>query len=445
MSIRWLHSHISRRYAPVLLCILLVACNKSAPTNAEKGAQPTPAPVATTSEPTPAKQAFDDLEVMSFEEFERRVAKVPDSTENYIVNGDIRIVGRRNLEAYFNQMKRAMQGISGGKLLVNRLGLGQGFAGRADIWDSERRKNLTYCVSKEFEEHEHSALVAALAEASAEWERYADVDFIYRADADADCNPEAPGILFAVVFRELGSGVYAQAPFPSFQQRDRRLEVNDEAFSIGPRQRFDLTGLMRHELGHVLGFDHEQSRPEAGACFEPNDSFGATSYDPRSVMHYPACSGASAFSGFMLSDLDKSGVACVYGKGPATNSDNVCNYEAAYSAATGREVTERLSSQQVTAAQWERYGPYQVKPNSIATIALQRDGSAGGDPDLYIRYVRPPSLQESESFCKPRLNADLEQCRVQIPNNRHTLYVGVYGVEASKYTLTVTYTKEGGT
>jgi hypothetical protein len=33
---------------------------------------------------------------------------------------------------------------------------------------------------------------------------------------------------------------------------------------------------------------------------------------------------------------------------------------------------------------------------------------------------------------------------VQIPGNRQALYVGVYGVEASNYTLTITCKKEGG-
>lgn len=386
---------------------------------------------------------FNGMEVMTFEEFERRVTKIPGKLERYIVNGDVQIIGRRNLEAYFRLMQRQLRGIAGGKLLVNRLGSGPAFAGRADVWDSVRRKSLVYCVSSEFNS-QHAAVVAALEAATGEWERQADVNFSYKASEDGRCAPDNPAIVFAVAPMEMSRLVAAIAPFPHFQQRDRVLGINPRILPIPPQKAFDLTGLMRHELGHVLGFDHEQSRPEAGTCFVADDSFAATPYDPRSVMHYPDCAALAVFAGFALSELDKSGVACVYGPGPDSDPNDRCPYRAAISAVTGREVTVELSVQRVEAGKWQYYGPYAAAYGSIATIDLQRDREAGGDPDLYIRYVDRPN--RTESMCNPRLDAESEQCRVQIPNGRKHLHVGVYGERASTYNLTITYTaQETGT
>ena len=52
---------------------------------------------------------------------------------------------------------------------------------------------------------------------------------------------------------------------------------------------FNTVGVLRHELGHVLGFRHEHIRSGAPAVC-PGESVAATvnltDYDPQSVMHY---------------------------------------------------------------------------------------------------------------------------------------------------------------
>ena len=72
--------------------------------------------------------------------------------------------------------------------------------------------------------------------------------------------------------------------------------------------------MLRHELGHTLGFRHEHIRSEAPpACpDEPTyDTLDLTAYDPQSVMHY-FC-GQVGSRELAITDLDRLGAQKVYG------------------------------------------------------------------------------------------------------------------------------------
>src|SRR5262249_39971385 len=92
--------------------------------------------------------------------------------------------------------------------------------------------------------------------------------------------------------------------------------------SFGSIQPLTLAGILRHELGHILGFRHEHIRPEAGAvnCPHEDDSWHIlTEYDPASVMHYPQGNGTNT-GDLNLTTVDQRGVHVVY---PRLRGDNI--------------------------------------------------------------------------------------------------------------------------
>ena len=123
------------------------------------------------------------------------------------------------------------------------------------------------------------------------FEHVAGLDEVDLEDLPQDGSPPA-GVDFVVRCVET-SGFIAAAFFPSDPVSKHQVLLGPSYFTID-RRGFNRPGVMRHELGHVLGFRHEHIRPEAPlacSCEDLSRAKPLGKYDPHSVMHY-YCGGA---------------------------------------------------------------------------------------------------------------------------------------------------------
>jgi hypothetical protein len=171
---------------------------------------------------------------------------------------------------------------------------------------------LRYCVLRQTfpSDDWYDEVVENMQRAVDDWAATCGVEFEYVHSADDSDSLRPPEVLFPVRHISAGGAFIAAAFFPTDPVRRRRLLIDPSYHSTS----FDRVGVLRHELGHVLGFRHEHIRSGAPAVCPDEDTTGTidlTAYDPRSVMHY-FCGGIGSKS-LAITDLDRAGSQRVYG------------------------------------------------------------------------------------------------------------------------------------
>jgi hypothetical protein len=241
---------------------------------------------------------------LSWEEFRARVYQEPE-TGFFITNGDEKYADEAQLrEFYETHLRVPEQGRARGELAVMFRN------GARARWSDAQKRNLTYCVSTAFGSR-YSLVVSAMAAAANEWEAAADIDLIHASGFDGACTASQAGVVFDVNPVNVGGAYLARAFFPDDGRAARNILIDNSAFGSLPPG-LTMQGILRHELGHALGFRHEHTRPESGACFEDNQWQALTSYDRNSTMHYPQCNGNGSWV-LALTNLDRAGAAALYG------------------------------------------------------------------------------------------------------------------------------------
>lgn len=456
-----------RRHWPVLLCItlaltlLVAACKKeqqastdttdttattaTAADNTAGMTMPEPEPVQkVTATPETVKEAQEDLQefaerdrrmhaILSFEEFKGTVYKEPYEGGKWIVNGDTPIADEKQLLEFYEKNVKPKQVAAA--LILATIG------GLDDKWNDQQKKQITYCVSTTFGSR-HPDVVAQMEAAAGEWEKSADLDFVHVAAQDSNCGPGNTAVVFDVRPVNVAGEYLARAFFPNEPRAARNVLIDETSFDLDPDGKLQLVGILRHELGHTIGFRHEHTRPESGSCFEDSDWKPLTSYDAFSVMHYPQCNGKGDWS-LTLTPKDRNGVACVYGPATSFTIDPTLVTNIAKCATKpmdvppGQAKTETFAAQTVNKGEKKQYGPFPTAPGSPLVVEIGGAG-ASGDPDLYVRFAGAPSIISYD--CRPFTSGAAETCSLTVPANRSQVSVMVNGYTKGSYELKVTHT-----
>ncbi len=368
---------------------------------------------------------------MSWEDFRANAVKIESGTGFYIVDGDIVLTSDKLLkEFYDNNVKK-------GQLIINKIASGD------DRWSDAQKLNLTYCIGNGFGANKQ-AVIDAMASATTAWANAANIKYIYVPAQDANCTASNNNVVFDVN-QISGQQYLARAFFPAQSRSTRNVIIDTSSFGQG-----NLVGILRHELGHTLGFRHEHTRPEAGRCFEDNNWRSLTTYDSASVMHYPQCNGTGNFNSLALTARDISGAASVYGApggggtgggagggaptGGGAGGGGGTGGGAGGGAPTGGVTVENFSGS-LAAGATNFLTPFSVKAGSTFTAVL----SGTGDADLYVRFGSQPTATRFN--CRPYLDGSAETCSLSVPAGQSQAFVAVDGYTAATYALKVTYTK----
>jgi hypothetical protein len=173
---------------------------------------------------------------------------------------------------------------------------------------------VKYCILKStLSDQEFLQVVTNMDRATNDWERTCGVNFQYVSALDNSPAFSVPAdVTFTVQKVDLPDGTIAQSFFPPDPKVRHQLLIDPIYFS--PNLGFDQVGVLRHELGHVIGFRHEHIRSEAPPACQGEmlgEVFVATNYDPHSVMHY-FCGGVGSAQ-LAITELDRNGSQSIYG------------------------------------------------------------------------------------------------------------------------------------
>jgi hypothetical protein len=253
-----------------------------------------------------------DAEVLTYDEFKAQAYQEPD-TGMFILNGDELVETEAAMQSLYDgylqsvadaELRAEGLAVVEQPLIVNRVGNSD------DKWSASAALNLTYCISSSSFGSRYNAIVTAMNSATAAWESAAGggVNFVHQSSSDGNCT-RSTNVVFNLRQVNSGGQYLARAFFPSSSRRNREILVDGQSFgNINP---WTLAGIMRHELGHTIGFRHEHTRPESGTCFENSQWRALTAYDRASVMHYPQCNGSNT-GDLVLTNLDKAGANALY-------------------------------------------------------------------------------------------------------------------------------------
>jgi hypothetical protein len=242
------------------------------------------------------------------EAFKKYLEALPRYRNRFVVEGDML---RNESQIRIDLAERSRTPVPsaklGGELIVNTEN------GVPTFWKERTTRTLTYAVDRASftDAANHARVTENMAKATRDWEKACGdcgIDFIHKPEHDAA--PSHEQVTFIVRQVDAGGAFIAAAFFPNDAPADRFVDIDPSYYSSS----FDTVGVLRHELGHVLGFRHEHIRsgaPPVCPAEDTADTIDLSKYDPKSVMHY-FC-GNVGDQKLRISDVDREASQRLYG------------------------------------------------------------------------------------------------------------------------------------
>lgn len=294
---------MKKRYTTISAIALLLALTIAAPMAISPWAR---ADGATEQDPFIAALAAANAELKAGGAgpvFDAFLAMLPEDEGSYLIEGDLAM----SKAEVFDWVTRYAEGgasiVANPEAKVNVL-----VDGSLDLYPQDKR-HLRYGIdAASFTPERYKEMVQLMAAAASAWEAGCTgcgLDFEH--DMSLDAAAVAPENGFIVRFRDAGGKFIARAFFPHQLGEERVLTVDPVFYKPTG---YEKTGVLTHELGHVLGLRHEHIAGVPGCKTEHGTWIEVTPYDPKSVMHY-FCGGGGG-KVMKLSDFDRDGITKAY-------------------------------------------------------------------------------------------------------------------------------------
>lgn len=201
------------------------------------------------------------------------------------------------------------------------------FAGGENRWSDYVKLDITYCVDSRFGVN-RDRVVNAMAAATADWSQDVQVAFRYLPDTSNDCwtwTEPRLRILTGASYRckEANGTTYQYEPrttcpdgsTPDIVPNSGGMNPTTQTarlsliYLTATASASELLSTVKHELGHVLGFDHEDANLNCSTNHQ-SGSVALTAPDSQSIMLTSNCPLPTPS---VLSTLDRQGAGILYG------------------------------------------------------------------------------------------------------------------------------------